>query len=167
MIVMIRGILGTTRQCHLTAEHFNRPPTAATICQATRSESLRRTSDSGSPTISTVFRGDELPEMILTLPPGKPSALLKRDSTAALALPRSAGAVTRTLNASPSQPAMPLREDPGTTLIRSLKLVALISSCDEAGDWYKDTYHKRQQLETQEDESIRAAQAHHRSWHRL
>jgi hypothetical protein len=41
-------------------------------------------------------------------------------STAAFALPRSGGAVTRTLRVSPSQPSTAFREDDGTTLIRSL-----------------------------------------------
>jgi hypothetical protein len=40
-------------------------------------------------------------------------------SIAALALPRSAGAVTRTFKVSPSQPAKQLREDAGTALIWS------------------------------------------------
>ena len=90
-------------------------------------DSLVRTSDSERPMISTVFRGDEPPETIRTPPPDRPRASLKRDSTAALALPRSAGAVTRTRNVSPSQPAMPFREEPGTTLRRSLNLTALNS----------------------------------------
>lgn len=41
-------------------------------------------------------------------------------STAALALPRSAGAATRTLSVSPSHPATQLCEDPGITLTWSL-----------------------------------------------
>ena len=44
-------------------------------------------------------------------------------STARLALPRSAGAVTRTLSVSPSHPAMQFREDAGTTLIGNLIVV--------------------------------------------
>ena len=75
--------------------------------------------------ISTTLRGDEPPETILALPLDKPSTSLRRDSTAALAFPRSGGVVTRTRNVSPSHPAIPLREDPGTTLMRSLKLAAL------------------------------------------
>ena len=54
-------------------------------------------------------------------------------STAALALPRSAGAVTRTLSVSPSHPAMPFRDDAGTTLIGNLMVVSAssgsIASC--------------------------------------
>ena len=41
-------------------------------------------------------------------------------STAAFALPRSGGAVTRTLRVSPSHPSTAFREDDGTTLMRSL-----------------------------------------------
>jgi hypothetical protein len=41
-------------------------------------------------------------------------------STAAFALPRSGGAVTRTLRVSPSHPSTAFREDDGMTLIRSL-----------------------------------------------
>ena len=86
--------------------------------------SLRRASDSDSPTISTVLRGDEPPEIIRAPPLDKPSTSFKRDSTAAFALPRSGGAVTRTRNASPSQPATPLREEPGMTFTESLHLTA-------------------------------------------
>ena len=44
-----------------------------------------------------------------------------RASTAAFALPRSGGAVTRTLSVSPpNQPSTRLRDDPGTTLTWSL-----------------------------------------------
>ncbi len=45
-------------------------------------------------------------------------------STAALALLRSLGVVTRTLSVSPSHPAMQLREDAGTTLIGNLIVVS-------------------------------------------
>jgi len=41
-------------------------------------------------------------------------------SIAAFALPRSAGAVTRTFSVVSSQPAMPFLEAPGTALIWSL-----------------------------------------------
>ena len=53
-------------------------------------------------------------------PLGTPSASDKSFSAAAFALPRSAGALTRTLRVSPSQPAMQSREEAGTTLIKSL-----------------------------------------------
>lgn len=115
-----------------------------------QSESLRSASDSTNPTISTVLRGDELPAMIRTLLPGKPSALLKRDSTAALALPRSGGAATRTFNVAPSQPATLLREDPGTTLTVSLKLVAFMNSRDAAEDHKKIPAVSLKRFDTQE-----------------
>src|SRR5262245_5694700 len=82
-------------------------------------ESFRRTSDSERPTISTNLRGDVLPETILTPPLGNSSASRKRASTAAFALPRSAGADTRTRRVLPSHPAILLRDDPATTLIGS------------------------------------------------
>jgi len=66
------------------------------------------------------FRGEVLPATIRAFAVGNPRAAATTLSTAALALPRSAGAFTRTLSVSPSQPAMPSREDPGTTLIGSL-----------------------------------------------
>lgn len=50
-------------------------------------------------------------------------------STAAFALPRSAGALTRILRASPSQPAMPSREEDGTTLINNLIFQSPTMSC--------------------------------------
>ena len=56
---------------------------------------------------------------------GIPSASEITASTAALALPRSAGALTRTLSVAPTHPARQLREDPGTTLIGSLMVVSL------------------------------------------
>ena len=83
-------------------------------------ESRRWTSDTESPAISMTFRGEVFPATIRALCFGNPSASATTLSTAALALPRSAGALTRTLSVSPSQPAMPSREDPGTTLIGSL-----------------------------------------------
>jgi hypothetical protein len=72
--------------------------------------------------ISTVFRGDDSPATMRAPPLGKARTSLKRASTALLALPRSGEAVTRTRSVSPSQPAIPLREEPGTTLTASLKL---------------------------------------------
>ncbi len=66
------------------------------------------------------FRAEALPVTIRAHFAGMPSASATSLSTAAFALPRSAGALTRTLSVSPSHPAMQSREDAGTTLIGSL-----------------------------------------------
>jgi len=61
-----------------------------------------------------------MPATTLTQSSGTPSDLARIFSTAAFALPRSAGVLTRTLRVSPSHAAIPSREEPGTTLIASL-----------------------------------------------
>ncbi len=74
--------------------------------------------------ISTTFRGEVLPEMTRAHFLDTPSASAMVISTATLALPPSAGAVTRTLSVSPSHPAIRFREDAGTTLIGNLIVVS-------------------------------------------
>src|SRR5260221_435539 len=66
------------------------------------------------------FRGELLPATMRARSAGTSSASATILSAAAFALPRSAGARTRTLRDSPSHPAMPSREEAGTTLIGSL-----------------------------------------------
>ena len=69
-------------------------------------------------------------------------------STAALALPRSAGAVTLTLSVSPSHPAMPFREDAGIALICSLMVLSpgLGSLVTRRAQWYDESsYHAENQ----------------------
>jgi len=72
--------------------------------------------------ISTTFRAEVVPETTCTHCLGTPSTSAKSFSTAAFALPRSGGALTRTLRVSPSQPAMLSREEAGTTLMGILIL---------------------------------------------
>jgi hypothetical protein len=91
--------------------------------------SRRRTSASDSPDTSRTFNREFLPATMRTLSWGVLRATATTRSAAALARPRSAGARTRTLSLSPSQPAMPSRGDEGTTLIGSL----IVLSCCRFG----------------------------------
>jgi Ca-activated chloride channel family protein len=72
--------------------------------------------------ISTIFRGDVPPATTRTLFGETPRAEASVASAAAFALPRSAGAVTRTLSASPSHVSMPVRDAEGMTLMVSLAI---------------------------------------------
>lgn len=78
------------------------------------------------PVNSTVLRGEVAPATMRTCSIATPIASANRLLTAALALPRSDGALTRTLSVSPNQPAIPLRDDPGTTLIVKRAMVFLV-----------------------------------------
>ena len=60
------------------------------------------------------------PAAMRTLAAGTPRAAASTRSTAAFALPRSAGSRTATFTASPSQPTTPSRDAPGVTFTASL-----------------------------------------------
>src|SRR5438067_12573396 len=74
--------------------------------------------------ISTALRAEVCPLTTRMHSLDTPSASARTLSRAALVLPRSAGAVTRTLSVSPSHPAMQFRDDAGTTLIGNVMVVS-------------------------------------------
>ena len=82
--------------------------------------SLRCTSSAARPSTTTTFRGDVPPAAMRTLALDTPRAAASTRSTAAFALPRSAGSRTATFTASPSQPTTASREAPGVTFTASL-----------------------------------------------
>lgn len=69
-----------------------------------------------SPSASTIFLREENPEVIRTARAGNPNSEARNSQSASLALPSVAGARTLTFKSSPSQPTIPFREEPGTTL---------------------------------------------------
>jgi len=69
-----------------------------------------------SPSASTIFFREENPEVIRTARAGNLNSEARNSQSASLALPSVAGALTLTFKSSPSQPTIPFREEPGTTL---------------------------------------------------
>lgn len=91
-------------------------------------DSLALSSGPDSDRISTIFLGLALPATMVTEEVGTPSVSASNARTAALALPLSAGDVTRTFNRSPSQPAISPLEAPGTTFSKS-RAVPSVTVC--------------------------------------
>ena len=85
-----------------------------------------------SPSASTIFRREENPAVIRTAREGNPNSVARNSQSASLALPSVAGAWTLTFKSSPSQPTIPFREAPGTTLTEIFILVAPAERIAEA-----------------------------------
>lgn len=64
-----------------------------------------------------ILRDEVLPRMILVFSIEVPRAFAIIFSTALLAFPFSAGALTHTLSASPNQPVIQSHDEPGTTFM--------------------------------------------------